>query len=230
MKVSVKLNILYKINKIYDDFIAGNDLACDRLCSYCCTRNVTMTTLEGYRIIKYLESSGKIDLLFKVKADAEMTRYVPLITTNQMAQLGYEGKEIPEEDTGESVANCPVLENNECPIYEARPFGCRCLVSTYNCKETGYAEIEPFIVTLSNVFYQFIEHIDFEGFFGNFTDVLLYLESQSAILKTQSYSTENTKTGLLKNNSLSALLIPPEHREQIRPILKLLQNIQVPKA
>jgi hypothetical protein len=229
MKISVKLNILHRINQIYDDFIKGYDLACDRLCAHCCTRNVTMTTLEGYRIVKYLESSKKTDLLKKIKSGAIKFRYTPIITTNQLAQMGYEGKEIPEEDLGEADENCPVLENDECPIHEARPFGCRCLVSKHICKEKGYAEIDPFVVTVNNIFFQFIEHVDDAGFFGNFTDILLFLEARSAFSDNVKDSTKPPESVLLKNYPLSVLLIPPEHKKQIKTILESLQNIKVPK-
>lgn len=229
MKISVKLNILHQMNQIYDDFISSYDLACDRLCAHCCTRNVTMTTLEGHRVFKYLESSNKTDLLKRVKSDAKKLRYAPLITTNQLAQLGYEGKEIPEEDPGETVGKCPVLENDTCPIYEARPFGCRCLVSKYNCEAKGYAETDPFVVTVNNIFFQFIEHIDEGGFFGNLTDVLLFLETNKTLSDDMADAIKHPKSDLLKNHPLGVLLIPPEHREQIKSLLESLQHIKVPK-
>ena len=229
MKISVKLNILDHINQIYDDFIRSYNLACDRLCAHCCTRNVTMTTMEGYRVVKYLESSNKTALLKGIKADAKKLRYTPLITTNQLAQMGYEGKEIPDEAVDEAVEKCPVLENDECPIYEARPFGCRCLVSKYNCEANGYAETDPFVVTVNNIFFQFIEHIDEGGFFGNLTDVLLFLETNKTLSDDKADAIKHPKSDLLKNHPLSVLLIPPEHSEQIKPILESLQNIKVPK-
>jgi len=229
MKLSVKINTLNQINRIYDDVIKNYDLACGPFCAHCCTRNVTMTTLEGFRIAKHLESANKIDLLKKVKAAEGLFRYVPIVTTNQMAQMGYEGKDIPEDDTGEAAEVCPILENAECPVYKVRPFGCRCLVSTHNCGEKGYAEIDPFLVTVNNVFFQFIEHIDEEGFFGNFTDVMLFLETGTTVFNKEKDTIKYPGSGLLKNHSLSVLLIPPEHREKIRPILESLQNIKVPK-
>lgn len=229
MKISVKINVLNQINKIYDDFIRSYDLACGRLCAHCCTRNVTLTTLEGYKIVNYIESSNKKILLEKIKIDSEKFRYTPTITTNHLAQMGYEGKDIPDEDTGAVGECCPILQNDECPIYDVRPFGCRCLVSTRNCEENGYAQIDPFVVTVNNIFYQFIEHIDENGYFGNFTDVLLFLESKSTLSDHATDVINHPESGLLKNHPLSVLLIPPEHREKIKPVLESLQNIRVPK-
>ncbi|MCJ7774233.1 MAG: YkgJ family cysteine cluster protein [Desulfobacterales bacterium] len=229
MKISVKLNILNQMNKIYDDFIKSYYLACGRLCAHCCTRNVTLTTLEGYNIVKYIESFDKSVLLEKVKIDSGKFRYTPIITTNQLAQMGYEGKDIPDEDTGAVGESCPILENDECPIYDVRPFGCKCLVSKRNCKENGYAEIDPFVVTVNNIFYQFIEHIDENGFFGNFTDVLLFLETRKTFFDDETNATPHPESGLIKNHPLKVLLIPPEHREEVKPLLESLQNIRVPK-
>lgn len=228
MKLSVKLNILPQMNKIYDEFIGKYDLACDRLCVSCCTRNVSMTTIEGQRIVNYLKSSDKTKLLEKVKSNSEKVRYKPSITTNQMAQMGYEGKEIPEEDMPEAVETCPILENDECPIYEARPFGCRCMVSKHICKDKGYAETDSFVVTVNNVFFQFLEHIDRNGYFGNFSDVLMFLRTKVDLPDEAIDNIGYQKFDLLKNQPLVVLLIPPEHKEQIEPILELLRNIRVP--
>jgi Fe-S-cluster containining protein len=227
MKLSVKLNILRQMDKIYDDFISGYDVACDRLCASCCTRNVTMTSLEGHRILKYIETSKRMDLLDHVKDNENIVRYWPLITTNQMAQMGYDGKEIPEEDMSDAAEACPILENDACPIYDVRPFGCRSMVSKSTCTDKGYAETDPFVITVNNVFMQFLEHIDEGGGFGNFTDVLIYLESKASDNTTA--VSEYQKSGILKNHPLTVLLIPPEHRERIQSILESLQNIKVPK-
>lgn len=229
MKLSVKLNILHQMNRIYDEFISGYELACDRLCASCCTRNVTMTTIEGYRVLNYLDSCNKSALLEKVKSEGKKRRYIPSITTNQMAQLGYEGKEVPEEDMPQAVETCPILENDECPIYEARPFGCRCMVSHHICADKGYAETEPFVVTVNNVFFQFLEHIDGDGYFGNFSDVLMFLETEADPSDELTGNIRYQKFDLLKNQPLSILLVPPEYAERIKPILESLRNINVPK-
>jgi len=108
-------------------------------------------------------------------------------------------------------------------------FQCRCLVSKHNCKEKGCAEIDPFVVTVNNIFFQFIEHIDEGGFFGNLTDVLFFLETNKTLSDDKANAIEHPKSDLLKNHPLSVLLIPPENREQIKPLLESLQNIKVPK-
>jgi hypothetical protein len=46
------------------------------------------------------------------------------------------------------------------------------MVSKRCCSETGFAEMDPVVMTVNDVFMQFIEHLDTGGFSGNFTDVL----------------------------------------------------------
>ena len=50
MNLAKKLVVLEQIYEIYDNFAKGLDVACKKYCANCCTRNVTMTTLEGYKI------------------------------------------------------------------------------------------------------------------------------------------------------------------------------------
>ncbi|MBW1709950.1 MAG: hypothetical protein JRJ73_08730, partial [Deltaproteobacteria bacterium] len=48
MDLNLKIAVLDQICRIYDEFVAKLDIACEKYCADCCTRNVTMTTLEGY--------------------------------------------------------------------------------------------------------------------------------------------------------------------------------------
>lgn len=47
MNIDKKRVVLEQIYEIYDNFSKGFDVACKKYCANCCTRNVTMTTLEG---------------------------------------------------------------------------------------------------------------------------------------------------------------------------------------
>jgi len=62
MDLSDKIDVLDRIYKIYDSFADGLELACQKYCSTCCTRNVTMTTLEGYKIADHLIEKGRTNL------------------------------------------------------------------------------------------------------------------------------------------------------------------------
>jgi hypothetical protein len=66
MDLSDKIDVLDQIYKIYDSFVDGFELACRKYCSTCCTRNVTMTSLEGYKIADHLIENGKTELFKKI--------------------------------------------------------------------------------------------------------------------------------------------------------------------
>jgi hypothetical protein len=65
MNLNAKLTILEQMIDIYDQFVGEFDLACEKYCAHCCTANVTLTTLEGYRIIDHLEKAGEIDTAWR---------------------------------------------------------------------------------------------------------------------------------------------------------------------
>ena len=184
-----------------------------------------MTSLEGYKIADHLIENSKSELFKKIKKESYKKRFQPKITTNKIADLCIQGKEIPDEKIDSSWGSCPLLINDECPIYTVRPFSCRCMVSKTNCIDK--AEMDEFVLTVNNVFLQYIEHIDQQGFSGNFTDVLLFMESED---NRKNYSMEllkNSWKGLIKNMPMSILLIPPEHKNKIKPIINSLQTIKV---
>ena len=72
---------------------------------------------------------------------------------------------------------------------------------------------------------QVIEHLDAEGCSGNLIDVLKFMASDD---KRQAYEKGDVnceKNGLIVNWELKVLMIPPEHRERIEPILQQLRAI-----
>ena len=228
MNTDTKLAVLDQIYKICDDFAETPDLACQRYCAACCTRNVTLTTLEGYRIAEHIISNGKSDLFAKLENESDKKRFHPLTTTNRLAVLCMEGKEPPEEENDASFGSCPFLTDDECPVYPVRPFGCRCFVSKQDCRETGFADVEPSVIAVNNVFLQYIEHVDAQGYSGNLTDILLFMESED---NRQSYMNGDLKRipeRLIQNSPIKVVLVSPEHRDRVEPVLKSLQSIKVP--
>lgn len=142
----------------------------------------------------------------------------------QLANICLSGNEPPEEEIDASWGSCPLLMNNTCPIYGIRPFGCRCMVSTQRCVDTGTAETDEFTITVNHVFLQYIEHIDQNGFSGNLSDVLAHtIFTESADSGTKITLRQTT---MIKNSPISALLIPPAHRGKIEPILTALRAIE----
>ena len=104
------------------------------------------------------------------------------------------------------------------------------MVSTRNCHETGYAEVDPFVISVNNLFFQTIENIDSSGLSGNLIDVLLFLESEDNRKHYVEHNLERINTELIPNCPVKSLMIPPEHRVRIKPILDKIGRIHVPRA
>ncbi|MFW6333716.1 MAG: YkgJ family cysteine cluster protein [Desulfosalsimonas sp.] len=211
------LETLSKIYRLYDDYTYSFSLACRKYCADCCTTAVTVTSLEGEMIYESLEPESRQVMLQKLAASADKPRFRPTMTTNLYALLCSRHKEPPEEEYPENPGICPFLENDACSIYSLRPFGCRCMISLHPCRSEGSASIDEFTLTVNTMFLQIIEHLDRDGFSGNLTDVLLRLASRE----------ENRETDIstIPNRPIPALMIPPDHRSRIMPLLNTLNHI-----
>lgn len=161
----------------------------------------------------------------QVSGAVEKRHFKPQSTTNQMARRCMTGQDIPEEIIDPAWGSCPLLSQKECPIYPIRPFGCRCMMSKTICAETGYADIDAFTLTVANLFNQVIEHLDQNGMTGNLMDVLLFLDDKNNLVAYQSDKMKTTAKGLISNNPIPVLMIPPEHRELVEPLLKALKKV-----
>jgi Fe-S-cluster containining protein len=227
VSLAKRLEALNQVYQIYDDYSAALDLACEANCAHCCTANVTMTTLEACKIMDGITASGKQALSTRLNSIEEIPRFKPLLTTNRMAELCAASAKLPAEDTAEQRQDCALLDNDLCTIYDLRPFGCRCFVSRQNCGELGYADIDDFTASVNTVFLQVIEHLDAAGCSGNLIDVLglMILED-----RRRDYEKGHLKCmdhGLIVNWELKVLMIPPEHRLKMAPLLKKLNDIKL---
>jgi len=216
--------VLNQLYSIYDDFIHGQNVCCKKKCDFCCTRNVILTTLEGNNIIEYINLNHKRELFGSLKINFQKKRFVPKITINNLAEMVCNGESPPEEEIDSNWGACPLLKRQECLIYPVRPFGCRCLVSQVSCLDKGYAELDPLVLTVNNIFLQTIERIDNQGLMGNLTDILLFLEPGD-IPERYSRNRLQPDKKKIKNSSIKFLMIPPEHRLPVKPILEAIQKI-----
>lgn len=226
MDITSKLKALDQIYAVYESFIDSLDLACKKYCDHCCTSGVILTTLEGYKIIDRLGLGPGTEVTQKIHAAAKITRFRPRITTNRLARLCAAGLETAEVIDNENWQACPVLQDHHCPVYEWRPFGCRCLISRRHCGERGYAEMDDFVLSVNTLILQTIEHVDAEGCSGNLVDVLRVMsleENRATYINGRLHCTSN---GLIANQPLEVLMIPPEHRAKIEPILRELRQIK----
>ena len=227
MHLKLRQEILTKIYQLYDDFLKDYKIACEIKCSACCTRNVSMTALEAYRIVDYLNTEQREDLIEKLKeAFQDKERFHPKITTNQMADMISQGKDLPDEGVEPLWSSCPLLVDKTCSVYENRPFECRAFSSKINCVEEGMADMDSTLMTANNVFKQYIEHIDSFGVSGNMIDMLLQLKEAG---NKEIYLAEDEEAAepMIKNHPAKILMIPPGHQEKIQPVVEEFQKIKI---
>ncbi len=226
MNLHQKISALKQLYDIYDNFVDGLDLACRKSCADCCTRNVTATSLEAYLTAEHIISAGETALLERTAAAKPLDRFQPRFTTNQFALTCVRGEDAPEEEIDPAWRPCPLLTDNECPVYAVRPFGCRAMSSRRVCGETGFADTDDFTLTVNNVMLQYLEHVDADGFSGNLIDMMLYFSSESGRTAYEAGQTGTPGPWAIPNLPLQVLMVPPEHRERIGPILSAIQNIR----
>jgi hypothetical protein len=99
------------------------------------------------------------------------------------------------------------------------------MVSKRKCHETGFAIMDAFVITVNTVFLQVIEHLDWQGCSGNLTDILQCLAIEENRSAYRAASLACLKWGLIPNQKMTVLMIPPEHRIKIEPIVQILRRI-----
>ncbi len=205
-----------KTFELYEDYARGIETACQKGCCACCTTNVIVTGLEAAWLYESLDEEKKEEVKELVLASKEIERRIPACTINQMAELFKAGMEVPEDSMPSGMIECPFLSDGSCTIYPVRPFSCRSMSSTTRCATGTEAEMSPVTVTVNTVFMQFIEHMDKDGFSGNLIDML------HAVITGRF---DETSGRFVQNRPIQVLVIPPEHRGQIRPFVDNLARI-----
>lgn len=227
MDINTKLAILENLYRIYDEYAQTLDTQCRQYCDHCCTRNVTLTTLEGQLIINHLTPAESPGFFKAIENNADRNRFSPLVTINKMADMCAKGQDPPDEDIDPAAGPCPVICDKSCPVYPVRPFNCRCMVSASDCGKTGYADMDELTLAVNNIFLQYVEHIDAQGLTGNFTDILLFLkdkENQTAYAQNRPLTSGN---GLIANQPVFVLMVPPQFRKETAPLIKKIQGIRI---
>ena len=226
------IQILHKLYQIHGTAMAKFPMVCKEQCADCCTGNVVATSIEISYLLSKLNSQEIAHLNTRIKDGFPGKRYQPGMTTNGFAIQCMEenGPEPEEEENDPSWGKCPLLENGRCSVYEARPFGCRSMISELVCHDQGIAQVPPLALTLNTIFLQYIEHIDSKGFSGNLSDmVLLYLNqldvcsnggAGALYLSLENIENSDKTGGVIQNYKIPALMVPPEHRRDVESILK----------
>jgi Fe-S-cluster containining protein len=144
-----KQAILKQLFMLFDRFSDEMDRACIEGCAACCTRNVTLTSLEAKYILDGLNSYEKDAVLSRIANEHHKNRMVPKITINELAKLCMAGEEPPEEFADPLWGACPLLSNQRCMVYDLRPLACRAMTSKKRCNVTGFAEMDEYMVSLA---------------------------------------------------------------------------------
>jgi Fe-S-cluster containining protein len=223
-----RLVLMEKLYAIHAQQCARFDLACTRKCAACCTCNVTLTTLEGLALWRRLEQGAAPDWREHVVAAAVPGRFQPGMTLNEMAARCASGQDIPEESAQADAGPCPLLTGppaeDLCPVYVVRPFGCRAMVSQDTCSGEDAAQMPDFILALNTVLLQYIEGLDSSGLSGNLTDVLHFMDNPQNRRDYERQLVLEPQGPLLKNRPVSVLMVPPEQRAGMQPVLAAIQT------
>lgn len=215
------LDIIYQIHATQ---MAEEKLTCAKGCATCCTRNVTLTTLEGRRLYDWISSAAP-HLMDHLKKNAHAPRQIPTYTVNGLTDMCMAGDEVPEEPSDPEWGACPLLSNEGlCEVYEARPFACRSMVSKSPCATSGFAEMEDLTLTINNALMQYIEHTDDKGLTGNLTDILLLLEEEANREAHEGETLTPPNALFVANRPAQVLMVPPPHREAVGKIMQAIQT------
>jgi hypothetical protein len=222
VEIERKLKALRQVLAIYDEFAGMLESACRPGCSRCCTDRVAVTTLEVHALLGTLPAE-QAERLIRASGARPAGK---LLTTNALAELCAEGREPPEAD--EQIAGvCPLLADERCPIYPLRPFNCRCFVSRTPCNEQGFAEVDEATVAVNTLFLQTIEHLDAGGCAGYLPDVVRALADPERVKAYREGALECAGCGLALNRPMRLLMVPPEHRGRIDPLLARLRGVRI---
>ena len=222
--INEKINAYNHICKVYDEHVESFDLSCRPGCATCCTVNVTITALEGYLIVEALERNGRIDVLGPLAHHVSKQRFIPQFTFNRLTEMMVRGEDVPEEVIDPAWGECPLLSSDQCPIYHVRPFACRCLVSQKKCRSGAYALMSPLTVAVNHVMLQYIEHVDSSGFTGNMIDVLIFMQSADNRKRYREGYLSVHGQPFIPNFPVRHLLIEPEFKEAMAPLLEALNR------
>ncbi|MDR3090407.1 MAG: YkgJ family cysteine cluster protein [Desulfobulbaceae bacterium] len=171
-----KRAILRLIYERYADWAAQFSAACRPACHICCTRNVTISAVEGEEILRYILEQGLERWLVERLARVGPVAPPPL-TTNEFALACLEGREVAD-DWPKNQWPCPFLEDALCRIYPARPLACRFLLSAQICASDTAALAPAGYPGAATALCQIIEHLGQNDHWGNMLDVLPVLAAR----------------------------------------------------
>jgi len=193
---------------LYDAFAqwaSAFAFACRKGCATCCTRSVTMTSLEGDGIMAFLDETGRRSELAAPAFQPSANR-MARCTTNAFVAAHLAGESVEEAESWD-LRPCPFLRDESCSIYPVRPFGCRLFASQDPCAASGVAEMPPGYFAGATVLLQYIEHLDNGGRWGTMVELLAGLNTGQA----ENYGEPTAP--------IPGFLIAPDEHALIEPLL-----------
>lgn len=196
---------------LHDAFAQWADsfsFACRKGCATCCTRSVTMTSLEGDEILAFLAEGDRLsEMKMAAPAFQPTAPRMGQCTTNTFVAAHLRGESVEEAESWD-LRPCPFLKEETCSIYPVRPFGCRLFASLDPCAASGVAEMPPGYLAGATVLLQYIEHLDNGGRWGTMVELLAGLNTGQ---------TENCGE---PTAPIPGFLIAPDERALVEPLLQ----------
>jgi len=193
---------------LYDAFAEWADtfaFACRKGCATCCTRSVTLTSLEGDGILAFLAEENRLSELAAPAFQPTATRTTQY-TTNAFVAAHLRGEAVEEAESWD-LRPCPFLKDESCSIYPVRPFGCRLFASQDPCAASGVADMPPGYLAGATALLQYIEHLDNGGCWGTMVELLAGLNAGQA----EDYGEPTAP--------ILGFLIAPDERGLVEPLL-----------
>jgi Fe-S-cluster containining protein len=217
----LKEEILQNVYEVFAEWSVGFPFVCAKNCAACCTRNVTMTAVEGEAIYRLIREKGQESWFAgKLLEKGEIRR--PRMTTNDFAGACLRGEDVQPEES-DNMSACPFLENGCCRIYEVRPFSCRCFASEQRCASGNSALLPEYYLSASTAVMQIIEHLGQGEYWGNMLDVLAAL---SDLPENRSYASffppsfaDQSRFQVMKAKPLPGFLLLDGEIEKVSPLL-----------
>ncbi|MBK6834076.1 MAG: YkgJ family cysteine cluster protein [Bacteroidetes bacterium] len=112
--------------KEIDKFAQNQKHCCVKQCSFCCYQQIEVMNIERNIIREYVQNILSDEQKNIIREDiSTWLDYFDKNTPNNVPLDGNQIFNVFREKSSLAKLKCPFLINNECSIYEARPFTCR---------------------------------------------------------------------------------------------------------
>jgi len=173
--------LLTTLHEAFSQWAETFPFACRKGCATCCTRSVTMTSLEGDGIMAFLAEEDRLAELAgpAFQPNASQMGRPGQCTTNTFVAAHLRGESVDEAENWD-LRPCPFLAEEYCTIYPVRPFGCRLFASLDPCASSGVADMPPGYLAGATALLQCIEHLDSGGRWGTMVELLAGMHTGQA--------------------------------------------------